>query len=108
MSDPFVWSSPQGYTLIRQIVEGTPVPYIPRDHQLEGICKSLDSINLVAIIPTGGGKTSYYITYITVILAVPKDPGLCPSASFPDNPLLLVICQTIPLQIEMLPVRTAS
>ncbi|KAJ7108022.1 hypothetical protein C8R43DRAFT_1163484 [Mycena crocata] len=101
MSQPFLWSSPAGFALVRRIVDPTPIPYIPHDYQLEGVCKSLDGINLFAITPTGSGKTSYYIIYITVVLAVVNDPSLCPSANFPDNPLLLVICPTIPLQIEM-------
>ncbi|KAJ7506408.1 P-loop containing nucleoside triphosphate hydrolase protein [Mycena galericulata] len=101
MSDPFLWSSPEGYSLVRRILEPTPVPYIPHDHQLEGVCKSLDGVNLFAITPTGSGKTSYYTIYIIVVLAVVKDPSLCPSAKFPENPCLLVICPTIPLQLEM-------
>jgi superfamily II DNA/RNA helicase len=101
MSDTFTWSSPDGYKLVRRILEPTPVPYVPHDHQLEGVCKSLDGVNLFAITPTGSGKTSYYIIYIIVVLAVVKDPSLCPSAKFPQNPCLLVICPTIPLQLEM-------
>ncbi|KAJ7439552.1 hypothetical protein B0H11DRAFT_2355885 [Mycena galericulata] len=81
MSDPFLWSSPEGYSLVRRILEPTPVPYVPHDHQLEGVCKSLDGVNLFAMTPT--------------------DPSLCPPAKFPENPCLLVICPTIPLQLEM-------
>ncbi|KAJ7674126.1 hypothetical protein B0H17DRAFT_1140777 [Mycena rosella] len=101
MSETFLWSSPEGYALVRRILEPTPVPYIPHDHQLEGICKSLDGVNLFAITPTGSGKSSYYIIYIIVVLAVVADPSLCPSAKFPANPCLLIICPTIPLQLEM-------
>ncbi|KAF7346927.1 ATP-dependent DNA helicase Q1 [Mycena venus] len=101
MSETFVWSSPEGFALARRIVKLTPVPYAPHDHQLEGVCKSLDAVSLFAITPTGSGKTSYYILYILIILEVLKDPDLCPSANFPKNPVLLVICPTIPLQIEM-------
>ncbi|KAJ7737979.1 P-loop containing nucleoside triphosphate hydrolase protein [Mycena metata] len=97
----FVWSSPEGYALVRRILKSTPVPYDPHDYQLEGICKSLDGVNLFAITPTGSGKTSYYIIYILVVLAVVADPTLCPTATFPTNPCLLVICPTIPLQMEM-------
>ncbi|KAJ6530437.1 P-loop containing nucleoside triphosphate hydrolase protein, partial [Mycena vulgaris] len=95
------WSSPAGYTLVRHILEPTPVLYVPHDYQLEGICKSLDGINLFAITPTGSGKSSYYTIYIIVMLAVIANPSLCPPATFPANPCLLVICPTIPLQLEM-------
>jgi hypothetical protein len=39
--------------------------------------------------------------YMLVILAVLKDPDRFPSLSFPKNPCLIVICPTIPLQLEM-------
>ncbi|KAF8172422.1 P-loop containing nucleoside triphosphate hydrolase protein, partial [Mycena galopus ATCC 62051] len=101
MPDTFTWSSKEGYALVRRILRNTPLPYEPHDDQLEGVCKSLDGIHLVAITPTGSGKTGYYTIYMLVMLAVVADPTLCPSASFPSNPCLLVICPTIPLQLEM-------
>ncbi|KAJ7219863.1 P-loop containing nucleoside triphosphate hydrolase protein [Mycena rebaudengoi] len=101
MSEPFVWSSLDGFKLVRKIVEPPVLSYIPHDHQLEGVCKTLDKTHLFAITPTGSGKTSYYIIYILVVLAVVADPTLCPSTKFPKNPCLLVICPTIPLQLEM-------
>ncbi|KAJ7136424.1 P-loop containing nucleoside triphosphate hydrolase protein [Mycena crocata] len=39
--------------------------------------------------------------YMIVMLAVLKDPNLCPSAKFPKDPCLVIICPTIPLQLEM-------
>ncbi|KAJ7508162.1 hypothetical protein B0H11DRAFT_1902478 [Mycena galericulata] len=90
MSDAFTWISPEGFDLARRIIRSTPVPYVPHDHQLEGVCKSLDGIDLFAITPTGSGKTSYYILYILIVLAVVNDPTLCPSAAFPQNPCLMM------------------
>src|ERR1700683_5319008 len=101
MSDPFRWSSPTGHALCRQILTETPLPYEPHDCQVEGVCQSLDGVNLLAITPTGSGKTGYYIMYMLVILAVVKDPDRFPGLSFPQNPCLIVICPTIPLQLEM-------
>ncbi|KAJ7672978.1 P-loop containing nucleoside triphosphate hydrolase protein [Mycena polygramma] len=101
MTDKFVWSSPEGFHLVTKIIRSTPVPYVPHDHQLEGVCASLDGRNLFAITPTGSGKTSYFILYILVVLAIVKDPALCPTAKFPANPCLMVICPTVPLQLEM-------
>ncbi|KAJ7936498.1 hypothetical protein B0H13DRAFT_2649362 [Mycena leptocephala] len=43
----------------------------------------------------------FYTTYMLVIMAVLKDPNFCPSAKFPTDPCLIVICPTIPLQLEM-------
>ncbi|KAK7047014.1 ATP-dependent DNA helicase Q1 [Favolaschia claudopus] len=101
MSDNFKWSSPEGYELVRRILRTTPVPYTPHDYQLEGLCKSLDGIHLFAITRTGSGKTAYYSLYMLVVLAVVANPALCPTAMFPNNPCLLVVCPTVPLQLEM-------
>jgi hypothetical protein len=58
-------------------------------------------MDLLTITPTGSGKTGYYIMYMLVILAVLKNPDRFPSLRFPKNPCLMVICPTIPLQLEM-------
>ena len=46
--------------------------------------------------------------YMLVILAVLKDPDCFPGLSFPKNPCLIVICPTIPLQLEMVSKRAIS
>ena len=101
MSERFKWSSPSGHILCRDILNGTPAEYEPHDWQIEGVCKSLDGVDLLAITPTGSSKTSYYLLYNLVILAVLKDASLCPTAKFPKDACLIVICPTIPLQLEM-------
>ncbi|KAF8177091.1 hypothetical protein K438DRAFT_2042042 [Mycena galopus ATCC 62051] len=97
MSENFVWSSLEGFALARRIVTLTG--------QLEGVCKSLDGVSLFAITLIGSGNfyilIGYSMLYIPIILEVFEDPDLCPSADFPKNPVLPVICPTIPLQIEM-------
>jgi len=95
---PFKWSSPTGRSLCRQILKGTKLEYDPHDYQVEGVCQSLDGVDLLAITPTGSGKTGYYAMYV---LAVVENPLLCPTSKFPKNPCLTVICPTIPLQLEM-------
>ena len=98
MSEPFKWSSPAGQVICQKILKDTTLEYEPHDWQVEGICQSLDGVDLT---PTGSSKTSYYMMYILVILAVLKDPSLCPTAKFLENACLTVICPTIPLQLEM-------
>ena len=39
--------------------------------------------------------------YILVVLAIINNPLLCPTAKFLKNPCQIVICLTIPLQLEM-------
>ena len=101
MSEPFKWSSPAGQTLCRNILKDNPLEYEPHNWQVEGICQSLNGIDLFAITPTGSGKTSYFTMYILVVLAVSKNSSLCPTSKFPKVPCLIVICPTIPLQLEM-------
>jgi hypothetical protein len=101
MPEPFKWNSLAGHILCRKILKETPLQFEPHDWQIDGVCQSLDGVNLLAITPTGSGKTSYYIMYILVVLAIVKNPTLCLTAKYPENPCLIVICPTIPLQLEM-------
>ena len=54
----FSFDSPPGHALISRIVQ-CYVPYVPHDYVLEGVGKVLDGSDLVAITPTGSGKTGY-------------------------------------------------
>jgi len=97
---PFVFSSPEGHALCRRILKEY-LPYDPHNVQIEGFCKILDNIDLFAVLATGSGKTSFLSMYILVVLAIKKDPSLCPTANFPDNPCILVICPTKYLEHQM-------
>ncbi|KAJ7705658.1 P-loop containing nucleoside triphosphate hydrolase protein [Mycena metata] len=101
MPPSFKWTSPEGHTLARRILNASPLPYDPHDYQIEGVCSSLDGVDLFAITPTGSGKTGFYTMYMLIILAVLRDESLCPTAKFPADPCLIVVCPTIPLQLEM-------
>ncbi|KAI0730874.1 P-loop containing nucleoside triphosphate hydrolase protein [Earliella scabrosa] len=98
----FVWSSPQGRQLARQILQNT-LPYDPHDYQLEGVCKVLDGSDLLAMIATGRGKTGFFIMYMLLQLALAKKPDLCdpPWSQTPKDPGMLVVCPTIGLEEEM-------
>src|ERR1700691_5231044 len=54
---PFVFSSPEGFSLCRRILKES-LPYDPHDFQIEGICKAFDRVDLNAILATGTGKGS--------------------------------------------------
>ena len=53
-----IFSSDEGFKLCQQILEAQ-LPYSPHDFQIEGICKALDSVDLLAILATGSGKTGF-------------------------------------------------
>jgi hypothetical protein len=40
--------SPAGYAFFRQILKGIPLTYEPHDCQINGVCQSLDGVNLLA------------------------------------------------------------
>ncbi|KAJ6506521.1 hypothetical protein C8R45DRAFT_816808 [Mycena sanguinolenta] len=101
MPPVFSWRSPEGHALCRRILRASALKYDPHDYQIEGVCASLDGVDLLAITPTGSGKTGFYTMYMLVILAILKDPQLSPSSNFPQDPCLIIICPTIPLQLEM-------
>jgi len=91
---PFIFSSSEGYALCRSILRPL-LPYDPHDYQLEGICNALDGVDVLAILPTGSGKTGFLSMFLLVVRALVNDPSLCPRArKFPKNPAILVICPT--------------
>ena len=58
----------------------------PHDVQIEDICKVLDNINLLAVLATGSGKTSFLSMYMLAVHAIKKETSLCPTVKFLDNP----------------------
>jgi superfamily II DNA helicase RecQ len=42
----------------------------PHDYHLEGVCKILHGTNVLAIIPTGGGKTGYFFMAMLLLRAI--------------------------------------
>ncbi|OJT13789.1 hypothetical protein TRAPUB_9636 [Trametes pubescens] len=73
---PFVFCSSEGRELVKNTIR-TRLPYVPHDYQLNGVCKLLDGIDLVAVLPTGAGKTGYYTMYMLMLLELSKNPALC-------------------------------
>ncbi|KAJ7325495.1 P-loop containing nucleoside triphosphate hydrolase protein [Mycena albidolilacea] len=68
---------------------------------MDGVCKVLDKIDLVAVTPTGSGKTSFFFLTILVMIAITANPSLCPSASFPKDPAIVVVCPTNSIEQQM-------
>ena len=69
--------------------------------QIKGFCKILDNIDLLAVLATGLGETAFVSMFILIVLAIKKNPSLCPTAKFLDNPCVLVICPTKYLEHQM-------
>ncbi|KAJ7900931.1 hypothetical protein B0H14DRAFT_2555744 [Mycena olivaceomarginata] len=60
MSRGFKWKTNEGHALAQHILHASPLLYDPHNYQIEGICCSLDSTDLLAITPTGRKKTGFY------------------------------------------------
>ncbi|KAJ7878774.1 hypothetical protein B0H14DRAFT_3435377 [Mycena olivaceomarginata] len=87
----FTFHSPDGFALVRQILLGALPTFKPHTYQMDGVCKVLDKIDLVAVTPTGSGKTGFFFLTILVMIAITANPSLCPSTSFPKDPAIVVV-----------------
>ncbi|RDB16714.1 ATP-dependent DNA helicase Q1 [Hypsizygus marmoreus] len=92
--------STDGWKLCRQILLGL-LPFGPHDYQVDGVAHLLDGIHVLAVSATGSGKTAYIYMLVHILLKILKDPSLCPSAVFPRNPAIIVVCPTTALEENM-------
>ncbi|KAJ7482141.1 hypothetical protein B0H11DRAFT_2280205 [Mycena galericulata] len=100
--DAFTFHSPTGFSLVRQILLPAALPtFDPHDYQLDGVCKILDKIDLVAVTPTGSGKTGFLFLSLLVMMAIAANPALCPSVTFPKDPAMVVICPTNSIEQQL-------
>ncbi|KAJ3816864.1 hypothetical protein F5880DRAFT_1618840 [Lentinula raphanica] len=105
---PFSFKSQAGHALIAQIVQ-LYAPFRPHDYVLDGIGEMLDGKDLVAITPTGSGKTGYIAFTALVVRELTRYPKKYLEAQnaakrFPKNPLMLAICPTNYLEYQLLTV----
>ena len=97
----FTFSSPEGFTLVRKILLSALPTFEPHTYQMDGICKVLDKVDLVAVTPTGSGKTGFLFLTIIVMTAIAADPSLCPTVTFPKDPAIVVVCPTNSIEQQM-------
>ncbi|KAI9066784.1 P-loop containing nucleoside triphosphate hydrolase protein, partial [Trametes sanguinea] len=97
----FTFSSPEGHRVVRDRLKAL-LPYTPHDYQVEGVCKLLDGMDLVAVIATGSGKTGYYLMYAVMLCELSKNPKLCnpPFTGVPKDPCVVMVYPTIGLEEE--------
>ncbi|KAI0360868.1 P-loop containing nucleoside triphosphate hydrolase protein [Trametes cingulata] len=97
----FAFSSQPGLDLARKTLEGL-LPYTPHDYQLEGVCKLLDGLDLIAVLATGSGKTGYYLMYMLMLRELSKNPHLCdpPYTEAPQDPCVVMVYPTNGLEEE--------
>ncbi|KAJ7883569.1 P-loop containing nucleoside triphosphate hydrolase protein [Mycena leptocephala] len=97
----FKFHSKPGFDLVRKILLEVLPRFEPHHYQMDGICKVLDGIDLVAVTLTGSGKTGYLFLTILVMIAIAKTPSLCPAVKFPIDPAIVVVCPTKSIEQQM-------
>lgn len=102
----FKFYSRPGFDLTRKILLGILPHFELHRYQIDGICKVLDGIDLVAVTSTGSGQTAYLFLTILVMIAISKTPSLCPDVKFPKDPAIVVVCPTNSIEQQMVHQRT--
>lgn len=105
------FSSEEGTALTYQLLQDL-WPHTPRDYQLEVVAKVLDSTDVLAILPTGAGKTAILIMVMLVLNHMKENWEKFEhhSARFPSNPIMVVVYPTNCLeeeQVRMYVIRDA-
>ncbi|KAI0028053.1 P-loop containing nucleoside triphosphate hydrolase protein [Vararia minispora EC-137] len=95
MDSSHLFSSPSGRKLVSEILKPV-LPFVPHDDQLTCVCKLLDGVDVLAVLPTNAGKTGIFYMFILSIISLHKDPSRYSTLSekFPSNPVLVVVLPT--------------
>uniref|UniRef100_A0A0W0EYT3 DNA 3'-5' helicase n=1 Tax=Moniliophthora roreri TaxID=221103 RepID=A0A0W0EYT3_MONRR len=102
----FTSSSPDGLSLCSRIIQKY-APYVPHDYILDGVAAVLDGKDLIAITPTGSGKTGYMAFFLLIVKELVEHPTKYPEIpdvvrkQFPEHPLMLVICPTDYMEYQL-------
>ena len=97
----FSFSSEEGVKVIREVLRGL-WPHTPRDYQIEAVAKLLDGVDVLAILPTGAGKTAILTMFMLVLDHLGCDPKSFPPncRRFPKEPIAVVVYPTNSLEEE--------
>ena len=103
----FSFSSQAGEELITGVLRDL-WPHTPRDYQIEAVAKLLDGVDVLAILPTGAGKTAILTMFMLILDHMRLDPGRFPShhRQFPEEPVAVVVYPTNCLEEEQVCVHT--
>ncbi|KAJ6541481.1 hypothetical protein B0H19DRAFT_1077325 [Mycena capillaripes] len=84
----FTFHSTEGFALVRKTLLAALPTFEPHSYQLDGISKVLDKTDLVAVTPTGSGKTGFLFLTIIVMIAILRIRQYVPAHHFPKIPSL--------------------
>ena len=88
-------STPEGLRLARQLLR-PQLPHDIHDFILEGLCKAIDGVHILSVLPTGAGKTGYFYGFILLLRALRKLSPPCSllKKKYPANPVMVLIFPT--------------
>ncbi|KIJ58459.1 hypothetical protein HYDPIDRAFT_190803 [Hydnomerulius pinastri MD-312] len=105
----FKFTSDEGQALCKSILAKARMPFDTHDYQLDAITHLLDGIDVLFVTATGSGKTDAFIRLMHIMLALSKDHELYPQAKkFPRDPVMLVVCPTKALELDMVAHRKSD
>jgi superfamily II DNA or RNA helicase len=102
-ADPIrLLNTPDGHRLAREVLR-KHLPYDPHDYQIEGVCQAFDGVHFVGILPTGAGKTGYFVQLLVLLRELRTDSRIHEDvrARLPDRPGMIIICPTNALEAQM-------
>ncbi|KAJ7604739.1 hypothetical protein B0H17DRAFT_1154437 [Mycena rosella] len=97
----FTFHSVEGFKLVCEILLDVLPTFDPHSYQIDGVCKVLDKVDLVAVTPTGSGKTGFLFLSILVMIAIAANPSHCKDVSFPKDPAIIIVCPTNSIEQQM-------
>jgi hypothetical protein len=100
---PFLFCSPIGIQLCRDIVQNT-LGYDPHDYSFKVAAKILDGVDCLVRTGCGSGKSGIIALLAILFIRLGEDPSKIPANCrrvFPRSPAILVVCPTNALEINL-------
>ena len=97
-------SNPEGLAILRNGMRPI-VGYDPHDYQLEAVARAIEGQDVLALLPTGAGKTGIFVMAIWGLIKMNADPVWARSypaisSRVPKNPAMVAIYPTNTLAEE--------
>jgi ATP-dependent helicase YprA (DUF1998 family) len=102
----FLFSSEEGKSLVSRLLLNL-WPFTPHDHQLEAVTKALDGTDVLAILPTGAGKTAILVMFMLILKHMKENSGEFGqhTTRISNDPIMIVVYPTNCLEEEQVRVH---
>ena len=100
MSQRLLFASNEGQAACHHLLRNI-MPSDTHDFQLEAIGYLLDGKDILLVIMTGSGKTDMFIQLMHVMKWISTHPHTFGAVTFPNDPVMIIVCPTTALEDEM-------